>query len=125
MVATPVRIGFITKATRSVLATDGLVTTKYGQLARDTKDEPFETYFDSMTDTQAVLGARFTLMSADRRRFNQTVRGVIDLAGVFNYTLTTPAVTVIDDERQANLPAMCTELGIDPLNERSLVQSWG
>lgn len=125
MVATPARIGFITKATRSVLASDGLVTTKYGALARDTKDEPFETYFDSMTDAQAVLNERFNLLKSDRKRYKQTARGVLDLAGTFAYTTTVPTVTVIDDERQANLSALVVEIAIDPLNERSEVTSWG
>jgi len=125
MVATPARIGFISKATRSVLATDGLVTTKYGQLARDTKDEPIDTYFDSLTDANAVLNERFNLLKADRRRFKQTVRGVLDVNSTFAYTQTVPTVTVVDDERLANLSALMVEIAVDPLNDRTEVISWG
>jgi hypothetical protein len=125
MTATPARIGFITQATRSVVASDTAVKTKYGELARDTKDEPVETYFDSVVDAQLVATERLTLLKADRRRFKQTVRGVLDLAGSFSFAQVLPTVTVIDDERQANLPALVVDIAIDPLNERTDVICWG
>lgn len=125
MTATPARIGFIVQATRSVVAADAAVKTKYGELARDTKDEPVETYFDSTTDAQALANERLGFLKVDRRRFRQTVRGVLDITGAYAFNQVLPAVTVIDDERQANLSAVVVDIAIDPLNERTDVICWG
>lgn len=124
MPATASRIGFITQEFRTVTAgPDSTVDTKYGKLARKT-DEPIETYFDDVADAQAICNARKTLLSADRRRFQQSVSGETFALGL-TYNQTTPAVTVSDTERLANLSAAIVEIGIDFEAEKSSVMTWG
>lgn len=124
MPATSSRIGFILQDLRIVTAgPDSSVDTKYGKLARKT-DEPIETYFDDIADAQAICNARKALLSADRRRFQQSISGEAFALGL-SYNQTTPAVTVVDSERQANLPAAIVEIGIDFEAGKSTVMTWG
>jgi len=124
MPATAFRIGFITQEFRTVTAgPDSTVDTKYGKLARKT-EEPLETYFDDVADAQSICNARKTLLSADRRRFQQSVSGEGFVLGL-GYNLTTPAVTVVDTERLANLTAIVVEAGVDFESEKSVVTTWG
>lgn len=124
MPATPARIGFITQEFRTATAgPDSAVTTKYGSLARNT-DEPLETFFDAINDTQAICDARHALVKADRRRFQQSISGEAFGQGLA-YEQTTPCVTVIDTERAANLPAAVVEIGIDYESGKTSAVTWG
>jgi len=124
MPATASRIGFITQEFRTVTSgPDTSVDNKYGKLARKT-DTPVETFFDAINDAQAICDARKALLSADRRRFQQSVSGEGFVLGL-GYNLTTPAVTVVDTERLANLTAIVVEAGVDFESEKSVVTTWG
>ena len=124
MPATAARIGFITQQYRIATAEDTLtVPAKYGSLARKT-DEPLESLFDDIDDTQAICDERFTLLSADRRRFQQAISGEAFVLGLA-YEQTTPAVTVVDTERSANFTAAIVQLGVDFESEKSAVMTWG
>lgn len=124
MPADPSRIGFITQEFRIATAEDTLdVPAKYGSLARRT-DEPLETLFDDIDDTQAICDERFTLLSADRRRFQQAISGESFVLGL-SYEEVTPTVTVVDTERSANFAAAIVDLGVDFETEKSAVMAWG
>lgn len=125
MTATASRIGFVLQATRNVVASDSAVKTKYGELARDTGDTPVETFFDSTTDAQAMANERLTLLKADRRRFRQEVRGIQSFTGALDYSQTTPAVAVIDDERSASHNAAIVELSVSYGDGKTTLQTWG
>lgn len=124
MPATASRIGFITQEFRTVTSgPDSSVDTKYGKLARTT-EEPVETFFDAINDAQAICDARKTLLSSDRRRFQHSISGEGFVLGL-EYNLTTPALTVVDTERMANLTAIVVEAGVDFEAEKSVVTTWG
>jgi hypothetical protein len=123
--ATPARIGFVTQEFRSAVSSDAAVKTKYGNLARDTADEPIESFFDSTTDAQTVNDARLVLLKADRRRFVQVTRGIQTFASALDFSQTTPAVNVIDDERQANHNGAIVEIAVDLGGEKTTITSWG
>lgn len=125
MTATAARIAFVLEATRNVVASDTAVKTRYGELARDTGDEPVETFFDSTADAQAMANERMALLKADRRRFRQEVRGVLSFTGSLDYSQTTPAATVIDDERSASHNAAIVELSISYGEGKTALQTWG
>lgn len=125
MPATSARAAFIQTAFRSVVAgPDSAVVTKYGGKARDTKDSPIETFFDTESDAQAMVNERLTLLKADRRRFKADIQG--EATGLaLNPTQTTPAVTLIDDERMANFAGAVVGITIDFAKEKTSLEIWG
>lgn len=124
MPATASRIGFITQEFRvATVENTGSIPAKYGSLARKT-DEPVETMFDDISDVQAICDERFALLSVDRRRFQQAISGEVFVLGLA-YEITTPAVTVVDGERAANLNAAIVEIGVDFQSEKSAIMAWG
>lgn len=125
MTATATRAAFIQRETRSVVAYDSAVKTKYGELARDTKDDPVETYFDSMTDVATLATERLNLLKADRRRMQMTARGVISFTGGLDFSQTTPAVTAKDDYCAANYVGAIVAIDIDFLKARTTLSIWG
>jgi hypothetical protein len=125
MVATPARIAFVTQEFRTVVASDAAVKTKYGDKARDTKEQPFETFFDSTSDAQTMANERLALLKADRRRFRQDVRGVLSFTDALAFTQKTPAATVIDDERAANHAAAIVEVSVSYGDNKTTLQTWG
>lgn len=125
MPATPAQIAFVLEPFRSVVAgPDATVQAKYGDLARDTKDEPVETFFDDPADAQVIADERFALLKADRRRFRADIAGEATALGL-SYSQTTPAAQLVDSERQANLSAAIVEIGIDFGAGRSILTVWG
>jgi hypothetical protein len=129
MVATPARIGFVTQEFRSALPTpDSAVKTKYGELARDSADVDggiIETFFDDPADALTMATERLNLLKADRRRFKQDARGIQAFTGSLALTQTTPAATVIDDERAANHAAAIVEVAVDLTGEKTTFITWG
>lgn len=125
MPATPSRIAFITQPTRNVVASDAAVKTKYGELARDTKDEPVDSYFDVVADAQALANERLALLKADRRMMQMAARGVVNFTAGLDYSQTTPAIRAIDDERGANFVGAIVDIGIDFLSDRTSITAWG
>lgn len=123
MPATSARINFILNEFRVVKnGPDATVTGKYGDYARRTDVVP--TYFEAEGDAQAMCDERHALLSADRRRFQQTVSGEATGLGMA-YTSSPPTVTVIDDNRQANHAALVSEIVIDLAKEETRIESWG
>lgn len=122
MPATPSRIGFILQEYRVVKSEDAAVLADYGDAARKTDLVP--TFFETEADAQAMCSERHDLLSEDRRWFQQTVSG-IETALALTYTSTPPAVNVIDDERAADHDGLVTEIGIDFVNNTTIIESWG
>lgn len=123
MTATAARIGFITQEWRKAISTTSSVATRYGALARET-DDPIETFFDSVTDAQAVANARQTLLSAERRRFRVDLTEVEDIMAL-TYSSAVPLVTYVDTERGANMTAIVSEIVIDFDRQSAELTVWG
>lgn len=124
MTATAERIGFITEEYRIVTSgPDNDVLLKYGSLARRAT-EPAATYLDSVLDAQALCDERHNLLKQDRRRFQQTVSGE-DFGLGLEYSETTPTVTIIDSERDANFSAAIVEISVDLEAGTSSIVAWG
>jgi len=121
MPAIPARIGFVLREQRIVETTSATMKARYGDAARDPKDEPFETFFDLSADAQAMASERLALLGTERRRFQIEVAGTLDL----DLSAETPTVTVIDDDRQADLPALIVSVTEDAGRDRSVYVCWG
>lgn len=126
MPATPARIAFVTQAARSVVWTDAAVKTRYGAAARDTKDEPVETFFDSTADAQTYANQRGALLGGNARRFLVTVTGILSFTGALDYSQSLPGVKIVDDEKLANLNAVITGVpSLDYQTGRTTLACWG
>jgi len=125
MTATPARIGLITQQFRTVEAKDPAVQARYGKDARDTGAEPVETFFDDMADVQAVCDERLKLLKRDYRRFRQTTNNLVDFTGALDFSQKTPAATVIDTDRGANLKSAIVEISLDSGGNKTTIVTWG
>lgn len=121
MPATPARIGFVMRDQRIVQASSATMAARYGEIARDPKDEPFETFFDSAADAQTMANQRLALVGTERRRFQTVVVGEIEL----DFSPVTPAVTLIDDEREANLPCLIAAITENAADNTTVLMPWG
>ena len=122
MPATPARIGFILEEYRVAKSEDASTLAVYGDKARRTDLVP--TFFENASDAQAICNERRALLAADRRWFQQTVSGTAT-AQALDYATAPPVVTVIDDERDADHDALVSEIGIDFVENVSVIESWG
>ena len=124
MPATAARSTFIRNEFRTVNnGPNATVVTKYGDASRKTK-EAIPTYFETEADAQAMCDERMTLLSADRRRFQQSVSG--EAPGLnMTYTSGPPTIAVIDDDRAATHNAVVSEINVDFTNEATKIESWG
>lgn len=102
MPATPSRIAFIKQGFRSVILESATVQARFGPLARDTLDQPMETYFEDMDDVNTIAAERFALLSGERRRFDVTLGTMLNFSGGLAFSQVTPTVTLIDDEKVAS-----------------------
>lgn len=126
MPATPARIGFVSEAFRFSDASSSTVRARYGDAARDTRDEPIESYFDSTADAQAVVNERFSLLSGDRRLMQIEIGRLLPLSGPLAFNTVAPTVTVIDDERNLNRTMMVTGIeGLDYETDTLTLTVWG
>lgn len=125
MVATAAQIGFVIEQYRTAVAKDDDVHTAYGDKARNTKDEPVETFFEDVADAAVIAAERLSLLSADRRRFRQDVNEALDFSGALDFSQATPAATVIDDERGANHAAAIVEATVRDGEGKTTLVTWG
>lgn len=124
MPATPARIGFITEEfRRATSGPDSAVVTRYGALARDTK-EPIETFFDSTTDAQVLADERLALLKATRRLLALAVPDVSTGLGIA-YQPTVPTAAVIDDERAYSADALIVSIEVDTASNVTNLLTWG
>lgn len=126
MPASTARIAFVGQQFRSVVASDSAIKTRYGPSARDTADEPVETFFDSTNDAQAVVNERLTLLKGDRRKFNVSVARVLDFSGGLSFLQTVPTATLIDREKSANFSVGIVGIpSLDLETEATSLSVWG
>lgn len=123
MPATPARIGFIMQQYRKVTATTSAVQTRYGSLARETED-PVETLFDNVADAQTLATARQSLLSAERRRFRVTTSGMAEVMAL-SYVAGVPLARYVDTEKQADMPALVSEIVLDLGRDKAALTLWG
>ncbi len=126
MPATAARIAFCSQEFRTVAASDSAIKTRYGAAARDTLDAPVETFFDSASDTQAMVDERFALLKRDARKFSVEIARLVDFSGGLSFLQTVPAATLIDTEKGANLAVAITSINaLDYDAEKTTVTVWG
>lgn len=127
MPAVPARIAFIKEAYRSVVKEDSAIRTRYGPVARDTQDEAVPTFFEDLADVDSINTARFTLLKADRRRFDVTAAEIIEFSAGLAFSQVTPTVTLIDDEKAAtSVTAIITSIeAVDFESRTTRVAVWG
>lgn len=126
MPATVARIAFVSEATRNSVAQDAAIKTRYGTAARDTLDQPAESFFDTAADVQAMVDERFALLKGDRRRFDVSVSGLLTFTGALDFSQVAPTVTLIDDEKAASMTAIITGIpGKDYEAETTSLSIWG
>lgn len=125
MPATPARIGFVTNEFRTSVASDAAVKSKYGEAARDTGEEPVETFFDDPADVAAMASERLALLKPDRRRFKHDVAEILSFTGALDFSQTTPTATVIDDDRAASHSAAIVEIGVRFGDNKTTLVTWG
>ena len=126
MPATPARIAFVSAEFRTYVASDAAIKTRYGPTSRDTGNAPVETFFDTLSDVQAMADERFALLKADRRKFAVRTVGLLDFSGGADFSQHTPAATLIDDEKNASMGVAI--VGIPALDydaERTTLTVWG
>lgn len=123
MPATPDRIEFIIAEHRLVkFGPDAGVIAKHGSSARRSGVVP--TFFEAEADAQAMCNERGALLSPDRRRFSTVILG--EATGLsLAYTVTTPALTLIDDDFLANHTALVSEIKINFSKATTTIESWG
>lgn len=122
MPATAANIAYVMDgARRSALYTSSARKTDYGNLARDTKDEPFDSFFDSVSDAQTMLNARGNLLCRHARRFDARIQGVmsLDLSGAL------PAATVVDDGLAVSMACAVVGFVEDFNTEQTSLALWG
>lgn len=121
MPAVPVRIGFSLREQRIVDAESAEMRARYGDAARDPKDEPFECFADDADDAQDLVDERLALVGVERRRFLTEIAGEIAL----DFSTTTPAVDLIDDERHADLRCAVVAITEDAGSGKLSLGIWG
>ncbi len=126
MPASPTRIAFVSEEFRSYVASDAAIRSRYGPAARDTLAAPVTTFFDLTSDAAAMCDERFALLKGDRRKFQVVVQGVLAFTGALDFSQVVPAATLVDDEKNANLPVAIVGIaGIDYDAERTTLIVWG
>ena len=124
MPATPERMTLVQTEFRTVAAgPDATVIAKYGDAARDNKDDLIETFFHSTDDAQIFADERLSLLSRDAVRCDIAVQGeetglALPLGGVVTTTL-------IDRERAIDRAMLITSARINFGKTATQLGTWG
>lgn len=95
MPATSARIAYISEiARRSAVFTSSAMATAYGSMARDTKDEPVESFFDAVADAQTFVDERGAVLGKHARFFEVDVDGLLE---TLDLSQSIPAAAITDD----------------------------
>lgn len=117
------RIGFIMSEFRRAISTTQAAQDRFGSAARQTAD-PIETYFDRVQDAQVMADERQALLSAERRRFKTTVKGVEEVLAL-DLSAGIPAAQYVDTERGADRTVLISEIVIDLDRQNTTMTVWG
>lgn len=123
MPATPARIGFIMNAFRRAVSEDAEVKSRYGSDARQSAD-PIESYFDNVTDAQAIADERQALLSPERRRFKVTAKAIEDISAL-DLAAGVPVARYVDTERDADRAVLISEIVLDFARQTATMTVWG
>lgn len=88
------------------------IKSRYPNQARDARLDVPNGYFDVLTDADAVLTARGTLLGTERRRFAIEIDGL-----VWFDALTYPGVRLVDTDMTVDLTCLVARWEIDLDNE--------
>lgn len=125
MPATAERAAFVAEQFRSATWESQQVKDLYGRVARDTKDEPYESFFDDPLDAQKMLNERGLLIGSHARRFRTTI-GKVLLESDLDLSQAVPSATIIDDDLVANMTAAIVAVeSIDLDDEKTVLNLWG
>lgn len=124
MPATPSRIGFITQQYRIATAgPNGTIANLYGNSARDTP-EPLETFFDDVSDAQAMADERLALLQVQRSLVTVQIDKA-ETGAELDFSTVLPTARIIDDEQDRNSASIVVGVGIDMNTGRSTLECWG
>lgn len=127
MPATPQRIAFISQPYRKAASgPDATVAAAYGDLARETKaDDPIETLFDALADTQAIADERLNLLKAERGRYQAVLPDGLAFALALDFSESVPTGRVVDPDRDINRAALITDINFDFRRGAVTLGLWG
>jgi hypothetical protein len=140
MPATPAMIGFVSQEYRSVIVSDPDVRAVWGSAARDTSqqkdpttgqpdttaEEPTRTFFDLLSDAQAMANERLNLLKVGRRLFEVTYGELLDFQTTLAFTPALPTIRLIDPSKAADLDTLLVSVdAVDYETGRTTVQQWG
>lgn len=124
MPATPARIGFVMQDVRRAISETPEVFTRHGTLAR--RDEyPVETFFDDLDDAQAIADARQNLLSAERRKFAVSAKGLDQALALTTEGPALPQAVYVDELRGIERDVLIAEVGFDFGAQRATFVVWG
>lgn len=123
MPAEPARIGFIREEYRRVVASTPAITSRYGNLARESED-PIETFFDDVADAQVVADERQALHGQERRRFRCETATIEEITAL-SYVGAIPIGRYRDSERLADSKVLIGEILLDFHKQHAATMVWG
>lgn len=85
---------------------------RYGKASRES-DDPVETFFNSVDDAEVMAQERMDLLGTERRRFGIGARGLDEAVNLDFLTGTIPVADFTDTEKDADMPAIAGEFGMD------------
>jgi hypothetical protein len=126
MPATPERAAFVAQGFRSAVWSNSTIRDMYGKVARDTGDQPIETYFDDMSAVQAMVNERGALLGGHARAFKVRIGALLDLEGDLDMATVLPAAHLTADELVADLAcAVAAVDSYDTGNGQTTLTLWG
>lgn len=124
MPASPARIGFVLSEYRRATVESPPVSARYGNVARS-DENPVETFFVNVADAQVMARRRHDLLSADRRRFGVTVKGLDEVLDLPLSGPAVPAAHYADDRLGTSLPCLIADVSFDFADQSAKMVVWG
>lgn len=140
MPATPAMIGFVSTEYRAAIASDPAVKTLWGDAARDTSAErslkkgevdtsaeaPVPTFFDLVSDAQAMAEERLALLKQGRRLFEVSYGELLSFSGALAIEGQLPTIHLTETAKAADLDTLLVSIdALDFETGKTTVQQWG
>ena len=126
MPATPARAAFVSEEYRSATWTNDGNRTLYGKVARDTLDQPVDTFFDDISAVQTMVNERGALIGQHARAFRVAIGVGVDIEGALAIDDVLPCATVKSNDLVANMT--CAVVAIESYDTgtgQAVVAVWG
>jgi hypothetical protein len=124
MAASAERAAFVQQEFRSSTWSSEQVKEWYGKVARDTKDNPFVSYFSNLTDADKYLLERGQLLGRHARRFRTTVDQLLSEADI-DFSTVIPGMTLVDTDLAVNMIVSTIAIeSLDLEDERTVLNFW-